>query len=213
MARASRYGRMLPLHLVLHGVCLTAWYVLILVQSSLIAARRRRAHRRLGMLGAGLAVGVVVTSLFTVLYRDAYLIHLDSMPTRAFPNLVTLFAFAICAGAGILLRHRSSAHKRLMLLASISALPPALDRLGLAPPLERLFGRTLGWFPGPPEMAPAIAGLLTLLLAVLVHDLVREGRVRTATISGVLSMLVAAPALSALVTFSGAWAAFVRALP
>ena len=47
--------RPLTLRLHLHGLMLTGWIVLFLVQTGLIAARRLTVHRRLGMAGAALA--------------------------------------------------------------------------------------------------------------------------------------------------------------
>jgi hypothetical protein len=47
----------LPLHLVVHGVVLTAWFSLLLIPPLLIAAGIRRAHMRLGLVGVAVAVG------------------------------------------------------------------------------------------------------------------------------------------------------------
>ncbi|HWF86753.1 MAG TPA: hypothetical protein VG222_17965 [Vicinamibacterales bacterium] len=49
-----------------HGLVVTAWFVLIVVQSGLIATRRVNLHRRLGVFGALLAGLVVVLGAMTV---------------------------------------------------------------------------------------------------------------------------------------------------
>jgi hypothetical protein len=58
----SRFGagpELTPL-LHLHGAVMTAWLALLIAQTALIAARRVTWHRRLGVLGAMLAVLLIV---------------------------------------------------------------------------------------------------------------------------------------------------------
>src|SRR5271169_5041599 len=43
-----------------HGAAFTSWIVLLIVQTSLITAGRVDIHRRLGMIGFGLACAMVV---------------------------------------------------------------------------------------------------------------------------------------------------------
>jgi hypothetical protein len=62
----DRFGPHLPIHLIAHGVALTAWFVLFAIQTLLVRMGRRDLHRRLGVLGAAVAVAVVVTSVFTL---------------------------------------------------------------------------------------------------------------------------------------------------
>ena len=42
----------LPLHLIVHGVVMTAWQLLFLTQTILVARRRTDLHRRLGVVSA-----------------------------------------------------------------------------------------------------------------------------------------------------------------
>lgn len=63
----------LPWLYVVHGVAMTAWFVLLVLQSALINLRRHQVHRKLGYALAGLAVLVVVTGLQAVL---------DATPSR-----------------------------------------------------------------------------------------------------------------------------------
>jgi len=53
----------LTMRLHLHGLVLTLWLVLFVVQSMLISVGRRSFHRRLGFAGVGLAAAVIVTTL------------------------------------------------------------------------------------------------------------------------------------------------------
>ena len=56
----------LPFYLNVHGVLLTAWFSLLIVQSFLVAAKRTRWHRTLGVYGAVVALGVLGASLLTI---------------------------------------------------------------------------------------------------------------------------------------------------
>jgi hypothetical protein len=53
--------------LVTHGLVGTAWIVLFLVQTLLVASRRIRLHRRLGILGATVAAVFVVVGTLTAI--------------------------------------------------------------------------------------------------------------------------------------------------
>jgi len=60
----ARWLRLFDLYV--HGIVLTAWYALILAQTSLVAAHRIDLHRRLGVLAVGVAMAVVPLSTFVV---------------------------------------------------------------------------------------------------------------------------------------------------
>ena len=201
--RLVRYPSGLPAHLYVHGLLLTAWFVLALVQTWLVATYRTSVHRRLGVAGVVLAAGIVAASIQTTVFRDAPVI--EETPERAFGQLATLTWFSICLVAGVLRRHSPSDHKRLMLFASVSLLAPAIDRLGAT------VGFVTAWFS--PSFGPAIggAGFLALFLVLLTHDLVTEKRVHRATLWGLLSFVVGMGCAATLIG-SGLWATFVRAV-
>jgi len=131
-------------------------------------------------------------------------------PRASFGNLSTLFAFSICVVMAMLMRNRPAVHKRFMLIASISIMGPAIDRLSLLPPLDGFFASLFEGVSMPPQIIVALVGTLSLLLAMPIHDLVSRRRLHAATIWGVVCMLVAAPAMSAALTFTDVWIAFVR---
>ena len=115
-----------------HGAVATAWILLFLTQTSLIAARRTDLHRRLGVVGAVLAPLLLVVGYLTAI-ESARLGHTPpgGPPPLAFlaVPIGTLLVFAILVGAGLAQRRRSETHKRLMLLATIAILTPAIARL------------------------------------------------------------------------------------
>lgn len=200
----SRYERALPFHILLHGASLTTWYVLFVVQPFLIANRRIRLHRALGVFGIVVAICVFFSSIYTVFYRDAYMV--DELTARPVGNLMTAFAFAISFTAAILYRNRPPVHKRLMLIGSITMLPPALDRWYVFPLYRDFAESALGWLPIPVQLVTPIVVGMGMLLAVGVHDVIKQGRVMPPTIFGVASVFVFAPALSSLLVLSGGWA-------
>jgi hypothetical protein len=140
----------IPAYLYAHGIILTSWFVWFLGQSLLIRAGRVRRHRQFGTLGAMFGVVVVVGSLMASLGfasrvasrgidfgADASVlgIGVTGLTVAAFisyvvwGNIGSLLSFATFLVAAVVLRHRPQAHKRLMLLASISIIGPAFARI------------------------------------------------------------------------------------
>ena len=59
---------LMPL-LQLHGLVFTSWMMLLLTQTSLVAANRTDVHRRLGIAGAVIAVLMVLVGTMTAIIR------------------------------------------------------------------------------------------------------------------------------------------------
>jgi hypothetical protein len=198
----------LPTHLHFHGIALTSWFALALIQPWLIKNRSIGLHRKLGVFGVMLAVGVVLTGIWTLALRDAP--EIDEYPARAAGNLASLLMFSSCVSFGLFFRKKSEMHKRLMLLASIPILAPALDRLARIPMMNEFWGKMLYWFPAPPEVAFASISFLFLLLMVAVNDFVSLRRIHNGTVIGLLSILVVSPAMTYLLIASGFWVRLVH---
>ncbi|MCD9096755.1 hypothetical protein LU699_16810 [Luteimonas fraxinea] len=177
----------LALHLHLHGFAVTAWFVLFATQSLLVANGRIALHRRLGVLGAVIALCVVVTSLVTL----AQLVHswraqgVDVDAQRPLLSLIiwgdsgALTAYVVFLVRGLLLRRRADAHRRLMLLASLAIISPALIRLADLP----VFGGVDG-------VLITIGGLLALAIVLVVYDLTTLRRIHRETLWGAPFFLV-----------------------
>ncbi|HJU40125.1 MAG TPA: hypothetical protein VJ724_11175 [Tahibacter sp.] len=125
----------LPLLVHVHGALITAWFVLVVVQASLIAARRADLHRQLGVFGAVLAAAIVAVSpivLVGATARELARPEIDPFWFVIFGvDFVILADFAVLVGVALALRRRRDVHQRLMLLATASMLLPALSRLPL----------------------------------------------------------------------------------
>ena len=128
----------LPLLLEIHGLVMSGWVVLMVVQSGLIAIRRVRWHRRLGWIGAGWAALVVLMGSTTTIHAAAREVRAQS--PMAGPQLMimglelvqmTLFAGLVIAAVWFR-RRRLDVHKRLMLLTIPCMLPSAVARIPLS---------------------------------------------------------------------------------
>jgi hypothetical protein len=166
-----------------HGAVATSWILLFATQASLIAARRTDLHMRLGIAGAVLALVMIVIGCFTAVEGARRgVTPPGGPPPLAFLSvpLGTIAAFAILVGAGLYNRPRSEIHKRLMLLATIAILTPALARIG------RLTG-----LDGPPI---AIGGTCAFVVACMIYDRVVHRRVHPAFLWGGIFLMLSLPA-------------------
>ena len=83
----------IPGYLHVHGATVTAWFVLLVVQASLVNVRRVDIHRRLGILGAVLGVAVIPAGLMATLQFIPRLPEIG-LPFEVAPRVVTWIVFA-----------------------------------------------------------------------------------------------------------------------
>ncbi|HKS29129.1 MAG TPA: hypothetical protein VJS44_14975 [Pyrinomonadaceae bacterium] len=181
----------------LHGLVFSSWLVLLLVQTSLVAAKRTDVHRRLGIAGAVVAVLMVIVGCATAIIR-AKLVEVPPGSSSQLSFLTIplgdMLVFSTLVGAGFYFRRRTAAHKRLMLLATVAILPAATARLPFAFITEA----------GP----LAFFGLADLfIVACLIYDLVARRRPHPATVWGGLLIIVSQP-LRLVIGETRVWLAF-----
>ena len=171
----------LPTLLYVHGVVLTVWFLLTVVQGWLIRAQTLRLHRRLGYAAAGFAAIVIV---FGTLANLRLISEIDSPADGenivVWGNFFTLVMFAAFVSLAVRFRKRPDAHKRLMLLASMSIVGPALARFPRWP-----------IFAGGLEAGRiyAIAGLLIMFALLLTYDMFTRKRPHPASWVGMVLIL------------------------
>lgn len=113
-----------------HGVVMTLWVVLFIVQVRLVAMGRRDLHRKLGVAGAVLAVAIVVLGLFTAVSAARRGIPVGPPPLVFMAiTMSVVVVFAIFVIAALLYRKRGDYHKRLMVLATLTVIQPAVARV------------------------------------------------------------------------------------
>jgi hypothetical protein len=176
----------------IHALFFSGWMVLLVVQARLVAARKIALHRRLGLASVGLAVLMVCVGTVTALQAVGRGVSPPGLDARRFlvVPLFALLVFAVLFAAAIVERRNPQAHKRLMLLATVGLLPPALARW-------LIFYLGLG--------APAVLGATTLFLVPLVvWDLRTLGRLHPATLWGGLFVVLSVPIRLA-IAFTPAW--------
>jgi hypothetical protein len=126
---------------IVHGMSITAWYILSLVQALLITVKNRKLHMKLGWSAVGL-VPVVAVSGVLVAVRSAQRapdFNFFGMGYHDFllVMLIEITMFTALVVAGLAMRKRPEVHRSLMLLASLSLLLGATTRI---PKLVTLFG-------------------------------------------------------------------------
>jgi hypothetical protein len=126
----------LPVLLHAHGAVMTLWYALFAVQVRLAATHRVALHRKLGIAGIVLAgtVAVLSTVVSLGLARRDLAATGDSggvLLLLAFQLFGIVLVFVILVSLALYWRRRTDYHKRLMVLAMLSVLGPALTRLPL----------------------------------------------------------------------------------
>jgi len=120
--------------LILHGVVMTTWMVLFVVQPLLIVGRQRQLHMKLGIIGALLAAGIVVLGVWTAIATtgtvqpDLVRYGLHRRQFMAVP-LSDMVAFAGFVAVGVRNRRRPEIHRPMMLLATLALMAAVTNRI------------------------------------------------------------------------------------
>ena len=116
----------------LHGTLFAAWYLLLPVQASLVAARRVGWHRRLGFASLSLAAGMIVLGILGSLVAARRPTGFIDVPVPPLQFLIVPVAAIVLYAAFVTLavvaRRDPQAHKRYMLLALIVMVEAAVGR-------------------------------------------------------------------------------------
>jgi hypothetical protein len=180
----------------LHAFLFTAWLLLLLSQTALIARHRVDLHRRLGIGGAALATAMVPVGLMTALSAAQLRFASGHDPSGLLAiQAGAIVMFAAFVGGALWMRRRPELHRRLMLLGTVSIMPPAIARLPVV------------------GGVPILALLLSTLfvLAGVIYDLRSRGRVHPAYVWGGLLILLSGP-LRVLWGQTSSWQSFARFL-
>ena len=116
----------------LHSVVFSAWLLVFIAQTRLVAAQRVDLHMKLGIAAVVLALIVVATSFATTAVKATIpRIHPSGLtpPQFTMVGIMSLVLFAGFLALGIAFRRRAAYHKRFMILAMIGVLTPAVSRI------------------------------------------------------------------------------------
>jgi hypothetical protein len=154
-----------PLVLHVHAVLMATWMLLLLTQTTLMAAGRRTLHMQLGVAAMALAPAIVVTGLVLVptMYHGGWAAaHAANHslganavpPNMAFATNIALnqiragVLFPIVVAMGLLARRRDPGfHKRMMILATALPLGAAVSRISWLPTTAPQSGLTIDLLP------------------------------------------------------------------
>ena len=179
----------------LHGLVMTSWVILFIVQVRLVAAHRIDWHRRLGVIGGVLAALMVVVGISTAI-AAAKRGATPGPPALKFLAVpfVDMLVFAMLIATGLFLRRQKDVHKRVMLLTSVGILAPAFARI----PLHFIeVGGPLAFF-----------GLTDLcIIACIAFDTIKHRRLHPAFGWGAL-LIIASQPLRLMLAETSAWMQF-----
>lgn len=156
----------------IHGAVFTCWIALLIAQTSLVGTGKTRTHRRLGLLGLGLAPLMVVLGVLVaaeMLERTALIPGFDS-PLIFAVALSEIMGFAVPIFFAFRLRRAPAFHKRLILIGTIAMTTAGFGRW----PVASLLHKPL----------PAMLAAFSLLLLLIAFDLLSRGRLHRATVLG-----------------------------
>jgi uncharacterized membrane protein YozB (DUF420 family) len=187
----------LPMLLHVHGAVFVSWFVIFCAQARLAGSGNLELHMRLGKASVLVAAAMVLLGYFVT--RGAYANpdwSVAGMPRAAsvmfaFTDIVN---FTIVYSLALANRRNSAAHKRLMLLAGIMIIDPAVARLVM----------TLG------AAVPVIVILeLALFGALFIYDFVTRRRPSWTSLVG-FGLFAAALAAKFTVSEHPVWRSFVE---
>jgi hypothetical protein len=169
----------------LHGLLATMWLVLHYTQAKLVAAHRVDIHKRLGIFAA--CVGYV--SALQALHLGIARVTAGHAPQGRDPlqflsvPFGTTLMFASLLTAALVMRRKREWHKRLMFLATLALIVPAIGRI------DALIMQPLGF----PRFVLALWVTIAFVAWACWYDWRKTGRVHPAYLYGGLVLIVSVP--------------------
>jgi FtsH-binding integral membrane protein len=153
-----------------HGALFSSWILFLLAQTTLVAAGRTDVHRRIGIAGFILACMMVVAGVWAgtnALARNFAPPGIDAKTFYVIP-ITDMLVFAVLVFFAYRARFDSAAHKRIIIIATVSLMIAAIARWPFPPVL------------GNPLAAALVSYLFLLMLAA--YDLWSAHKIHRATI-------------------------------
>ena len=156
-----------------HGVAMFGWVALYIAQTALIGAGNLGLHRRLGLLGGGLAIVLPPLMMVAAWVMTRFDLVAYPGPSRArdiaFLGILIwdVVQFSTLAGLGLARRRQPEMHRRLMFLAMCGLLSAGLGRFPVP------------WGPAGTELGTVWGhvGVDLVIAAAMMRDWLRDGRV------------------------------------
>ena len=168
----------------MHGAFFSAWCVLLVIQAMLVGVGRTDVHRKVGVLGVVIALGMVILGVAGALIAANRPTGFNGVPIPPLQFLVVplfdIAFFAIFVGLAIANRTNPQSHKRWMVLATVALLGAAFARWPYV------------WKIGNPFVYFGLAYLFIVALAI--WDFRTRGTLHPVTRWGGLALIVSLPA-------------------
>jgi len=194
--------------LIAHGIAMTAWILLSVVQPFLIAGRNRNAHMMLGRIGAVLALAMFFlgwktgVAAISVMPPEMRLFGLAPKEFLTVP-LSSIVAFLLFVIIGVWQRKRPEIHRPMMLVATLAICSAAMGRIEVLN----------SWYAGTSLEVWFSAFLSTVIVGIVlvaIKSALSKALDRWLAIA--VGMLVVFSVASALLAKTAAWAEFATFL-
>ncbi|MDE3187634.1 MAG: hypothetical protein KGM96_08955 [Acidobacteriota bacterium] len=186
-----------PMIVHVHGAVFTVWMLILTAQVMLVMKDRVRWHMKMGWFAAGWACLMGILGPWAAM--ESQVAHLSNpviFPQFISVHIVDIGGFLLLLAWGMTLRKNPAAHKRMMILATVSLADPG-------------FSRFTGWvWPAEPTSMVvwflwSFYGNVLLVALMLGWDWWRGRLIKQAVVGGV--GLLAAEVASVLLYFWGPW--------
>ena len=176
----------------IHAAVFTLWTLFFVGQTLLVSAGRRDIHRRIGWAGSVFALGIAVLGGVMTFHsvRAGYASGRPRMALLMINGVIDLVLFCGFFAFALVFRKKKEVHKRLMMLAMLSLIIPALGR-----------------FPVPGSMIKWI--ICALSLTGVIYDLVFLRRAYPISVIGALLINLASP-LRFIIADTHSWQRFAQ---
>lgn len=120
--------------IIVHGIAMSLWSILILVQPLLVSLKRHKVHMTMGKIGATLAGAILVLGVMVGIQSarvsppEQLIMGFNPRQFLAVP-LLSVIIFATLVGVGVWKRKKPAIHRAMMLTATLAVISAALNRI------------------------------------------------------------------------------------
>jgi hypothetical protein len=137
--------------LIAHGVAMTLWMVLFLVQPLLVAGGNRKMHMTIGKIGTVIAACIIGLGFYTAIQSAKFTppeARIWGLPGKNFlaVPVLSIITFAIFVAIGVLTRKNAQVHRPMMFMAVMATMSAPIARIDFLSSLyhgtiwEQVFG-------------------------------------------------------------------------
>jgi hypothetical protein len=194
------YGKAFPDHpifpplkgvIIAHGLSMTSWMVLFVVQTLLVVTNRFRTHMLLGLFGIAVAISVVIFSSWTAIATTRLEPELIRQGLTRKQFMIVPLSDMLKFGAFVTIalwnRGRPEIHRPMMLLATLTMISAATGRI---PAINNLYVSTIWgqWFGA--FFPKLVIGLTFLFIKTLLTQRFDRWLAGGLTVLAILSLLI-----------------------